>query len=541
MAKTFIFGHKSPDTDSVCASISLSYLKNQLGFDTEPRVLGDLNKETNFVLSYFKFPEPKFLNDVKVQIKNMKYNKKAMINENASIFETYEKINEFDVTGLPLVDNKNKLTGYCNVKEIAKYLIDGDITQLDTSYENILKTLNGKSILKFNDEIRGHVLAATFRSVTFIDRVDLNNNDILIVGDRYKILEYSVKTPVKLLILINNFTLPDELLEIAKQNKVNVISVPMGSFKCANMVKLCNYIKLININPNPITFDDFDYRDDFIKISTKYGHTNYPIIDKDNKCVGMLKLVDQNTYDKAKVILVDHNQASQSVDGIDEADVLEVIDHHNLGTIGTNTPINFRSMPVGCTCTIIYYLFKESNVEIPRNIAGLMLSAILSDTLLLNSPTTTNDDIRIANELAKIAQVDINQYGTKMFKEGSSVKGMTPTEIIHQDRKSFNYNDANINISQITTLDIDNVINIKEDIIGALNSMCDLGNYKISLLFVTDIINKGSYLFYNDSSKDIVSEAYSINDIRQGVYMDGVVSRKKQMLPNLLEVIERRG
>ena len=541
MAKTFIFGHKSPDTDSVCASISLSYLKNQLGFDTEPRVLGDLNKETNFVLNYFKFPEPKFLNDVKVQIKNMKYNKKAMINENASIYETYEKINEFDVTGLPLVDNKNKLTGYCNVKEIAKYLIDGDITQLDTSYENILKTLNGKSILKFNDEIRGHVLAATFRSVTFIDRVDLNNNDILIVGDRYKILEYSVKTPVKLLILINNFTLPDELLEIAKQNKVNVISVPMGSFKCANMVKLCNYIKLININPNPITFDDFDYRDDFIKISTKYGHTNYPIIDKDNKCVGMLKLVDQNNYDKAKVILVDHNQASQSVDGIDEADILEVIDHHNLGTIGTNTPINFRSMPVGCTCTIIYHLFKESNVEIPRNIAGLMLSAILSDTLLLKSPTTTDVDIRIANELAKIAQVDINQYGTKMFKEGSSVKGMTPTEIIHQDRKSFNYNDANINISQITTLDIDNVINIKEDIIGALNSMCDLGNYKISLLFVTDIINKGSYLFYNDSSKDIVSEAYSIKDISQGVYMDGVVSRKKQMLPNLLEVIERRG
>lgn len=541
MAKTFIFGHKSPDTDSVCASISLSYLKNQLGFDTEPRVLGDLNKETNFVLNYFKFPEPKFLNDVKVQIKNMKYNKKAMINENASIYETYEKINEFDVTGLPLVDNKNKLTGYCNVKEIAKYLIDGDITQLDTSYENILETLNGKSILKFNDEIRGHVLAATFRSVTFIDRVDLNNNDILIVGDRYKILEYSVKTPVKLLILINNFTLPDELLEIAKQNKVNVISVPMGSFKCANMVKLCNYIKLININPNPITFDDFDYRDDFIKISTKYGHTNYPIIDKDNKCVGMLKLVDQNNYDKAKVILVDHNQAGQSVDGIDEADILEVIDHHNLGTIGTNTPINFRSMPVGCTCTIIYHLFKESNVEIPRNIAGLMLSAILSDTLLLKSPTTTDVDIRIANELAKIAQVDINQYGTKMFKEGSSVKGMTPTEIIHQDRKSFNYNDANINISQITTLDIDNVINIKEDIIGALNSMCDLGNYKISLLFVTDIINKGSYLFYNDSSKDIVSEAYSIKDIRQGVYMDGVVSRKKQMLPNLLEVIERRG
>lgn len=541
MAKTFIFGHKSPDTDSVCASISLSYLKNQLGFDTEPRVLGDLNKETNFVLNYFKFPEPKFLNDVKVQIKNMKYNKKAMINENASIYETYEKINEFDVTGLPLVDNKNKLTGYCNVKEIAKYLIDGDITQLDTSYENILKTLNGNAILKFNDEIRGHVLAATFRSVTFIDRVDLNNNDILIVGDRYKILEYSVKTPVKLLILINNFTLPDELLEIAKQNKVNVISVPMGSFKCANMVKLCNYIKLININPNPITFDDFDYRDDFIKISTKYGHTNYPIIDKDNKCVGMLKLVDQNNYDKAKVILVDHNQASQSVDGIDEADILEVIDHHNLGTIGTNTPINFRSMPVGCTCTIIYHLFKESNVEIPRNIAGLMLSAILSDTLLLKSPTTTDVDIRIANELAKIAQVDINQYGTKMFKEGSSVKGMTPTEIIHQDRKSFNYNDANINISQITTLDIDNVINIKEDIIGALNSMCDLGNYKISLLFVTDIINKGSYLFYNDSSKDIVSEAYSIKDISQGVYMDGVVSRKKQMLPNLLEVIERRG
>lgn len=540
MQTTYIFGHKIPDTDSVCASISLSYLKNSLGEKTQPRVLGDLNKETKFVLNYFKVKEPEFLNDVKVQIKNMHYNKNAMIEEHLSIYQAYRLLMDFEVTGFPLVDKNKKLTGYVNVKEISKYLIDGAINYLHASYDNILKTLNAKEILRFDEELEGNVLAAAYKSKTFLERISLDRSDILIVGDRYRIMEYAVNSGIKLLILVNNTMLPDNLVDAARENKVNVVSVPMGTFKCANMIKLCNYVKLINVNYNPITFNVADYRDDFIEISSKLGHTNYPIVDKKNTCLGMMRLVDVNEYQKRPVILVDHNQQSQSVDGIEEADIVEVIDHHNLGTIGTKIPINFRSMPVGSTCTVIYKLFEESNVEIPQDIAGIMLSAILSDTLLFQSPTTTKLDIEIGKKLAEISGVDEEKYGHEMFKAASSVAGMSVEEIISSDIKSFKVGDFNMAIGQVMTMDFEEISKRRDELVDSLNNMCEIGNYKVALLFVTDIIKNGSYLFFNEKSSELLDDAYGLVGIKQGVYLNGMVSRKKQMLPPLLEILERK-
>lgn len=535
MQTTYIFGHKVPDTDSVCASISLSYLKNKMGMKTEPRVLGDLNKETKFVLSYFNIPEPEFLNDVKVQIKNMNYNKEAMVEEHVSIYGTYKLLVKLGVTGLPLVNKQKKLTGYVNVKEISKYLIEGDITYLNTCYNNILETLNATEILRFDEEIEGNILAAAYKSETFINRVKLTNNDIIIVGDRYRIQEYAINSGVKLVILVNDVELGSDLYNLAKENKVNVIKVPLGTFKTANMIKLCNYVKLLNINPNPITFSVSDYRNDFIEVTNKLGHTNYPIVTRKNICLGMMRLVDVNNFERKSVILVDHNQQVQSCDGIDEASILEIIDHHNLGTIGTSRPINFRSMPVGCTCTIIYQLYQESQVEIPKNIAGIMLSAILSDTLLFKSPTVTDMDIQVAHELAKIADLDIEEYGMRMFKAASSVSGMSVAEIIHSDMKYYKNKEFNLAIGQVITLDFEEILERKDEFVKALNDMCNYDNYKISLLFVTDIIKNGSYLFYNDEAKEVIEEAYGLENVVQGVYLDKVVSRKKQMVPPLLE------
>ncbi|MGN1371908.1 MAG: putative manganese-dependent inorganic diphosphatase [Candidatus Coprovivens sp.] len=540
MQTVYIFGHKMPDTDSVCASISLSYLKNKLGMDTEPRVLGTLNKETKFVLDYFNIPEPEFLNDVKVQIKNMNYNTEAMIEEHISIFEAYKSLVQFGVTGFPLVNKNKKLTGYVNVKGISKYLIEGDINYLYTSYDNVLKTLNATEVLRFDDEIEGNILAAAYKSETFINRVKLNSDNIVIVGDRYKIQEYCVDSGVKLMLLVNNVKLSADLLEQARKKKINVVCVPMGTYKTSNMIKLCNYVKLININPTPVTFNVYDYRNDFIDVSSKLGHTNYPIVNKKNICLGMMRLVDANDFERKQVILVDHNQQSQSVDGIEEANILEVIDHHNLGTIGTSMPINFRCMPVGCTCTIIYKLYQEASIKIPKDIAGIMLSAILSDTLLFKSPTTTSLDKEVGEELAKIAGVDILEYGTKMFKAASSVAGLSVDEIIHNDMKTFKYGDSNMAIGQVVTMDFDELLKRKDEIVSELNNMTQFGNFSVSLLFVTDIIKNGSYLFFNDSSENILEEAYGISHAIQGVYLDGVVSRKKQMLPPLLELEERR-
>lgn len=541
MQTTYIFGHKKPDTDTVIASIALSYLKNKLGENTEPRLLGNINKETAFVLNYFNVEEPRFLNDVKVQMRNMNFNKEAMIHENISIDDAFKKMNELNVTGLPLVNENNILTGYVNLKEIARYLIEGNVGDLYTSYDNIVKTLDGKEVLKFTEEIQGSILAASYRSVTFMERVKLSKKQILIVGDREPIQEYAIESNVRLIIIVGGNSLNERLYNMAKERCINVIETGYTTYKTANILKISNYIKMVTINKDPIKFYLHDYRDDFIDIANKYGHTNYPIVNKKNECLGMIRLLDANNYEKKDVILVDHNQLDQTVDGIEEANILEIIDHHNLGNIATTSPINFRIVPVGCTSTILYEMFIENNVEIPKNIAGLMASAIISDTLLFKSPTTTDKDQEACLNLCKIANIEAMKYGLEMFKAGSSIKGMSVEEIFNQDFKTYKAIDnSSLGISQVFTMDFENIEKDKNRYIELLNNMHDIYNYKVALLSITDIINNGSYLFYNEEASELLMESYNIKEIYQGIFISNLVSRKKQMLPPILESIARK-
>ena len=539
MQTTYIFGHKIPDTDSVCAAIALSYLKNKLGEKTEPRVLGNLNKETKYVLDRFNIEEPKFLNDVKLRIRNMNYVKKAFVEEHTSISETYNKMEELGVTGLPLTDSKGILTGYVNVNEISKYLINDDSTCLETTYNNLLIDLKAKEVLKFDEEITGNVTIATYQSKSIIETTKLSSKDILVVGDRYKVLEYAINSKVKLLIIVNGKTLPNDLLNIAKKNKVNVLSAPFDTFKTSNILRLSNYVKRININEKPISIRISDYKKDFIDMTNQYGHTNYPVVDKKNNCLGMARLVDINTFQKQKVILVDHNNPSQSVDGLDEAEIIEIVDHHNISTLMTSYPITFRVSPLGCTCTLLYKLYKENNIEITKDIAGIMLSSIISDTLLFKSPTTTKEDIEVAKKLASIAKLDVYKYGREMFEASTSLEGMSVEEIIHSDMKTFKFNKTNMVIGQTITMDFDTISKKESEFISSLNFICNIGNADVALLFVTDVIKNGSYIYYNTDSKKLISDAYGIDDLKEGHYLEGVVSRKKQMLPPLIEIIER--
>ncbi len=539
MQTTYIFGHKIPDTDSVCAAIALSYLKNKLGEKTEPRVLGNLNKETKYVLGRFNIEEPKFLNDVKLRIRNMNYIKKAFVEEHTSIGQTYNKMEELGVTGLPLTDTNGVLTGYVNVNEISKYLINDDSTYLETTYDNLLTDLKAKEILKFNEEITGNVTIATYQSKSIIETTKLSSNDILVVGDRYKVLEYAINSKIKLLIIVNGKTLPTDLLKTAKNNKINVISVPFDTFKTSNVLRLSNYVKRININEKPISIRISDYKQDFIDMTNQYGHTNYPVVDKKNNCLGMARLVDINTFQKQKVILVDHNNPSQSVDGLDEAEIIEIVDHHNISTLMTSYPITFRVSPLGCTCTLLYKLYKENNIEITKDIAGIMLSSIISDTLLFKSPTTTKEDIEVTKKLASIAKLDVYKYGREMFEASTTLEGMSVEEIIHSDMKTFKFNKTNMVIGQTITMDFDTISKKENEFISSLNSICNIGNADVALLFVTDVIKNGSYIYYNTGSKKLISDAYGIDDLKEGHYLEGVVSRKKQMLPPLIEIIER--
>ena len=539
MNTIYIFGHKQPDTDSICASISLSYLKNKLGFKTEPKTLGSINKETRFVLDHFNLKEPKYLNDVKLQIKDVDYIKHCYVNEKTSINNSYIYMKENGLTGLPIVDDTKKLKGLVTLKELAKELIQGEFNSLNTSYDNILTTLNGKEVLRFDEEIKGNILAAAFRSATFMENIKLTNNDILIVGDRPSILEYAINSKVKLIIIVGDLELNSEHLELAKQNKVNIIKTQYDTFKTTKLINLSNYISTVIHCSNPLCIDQNDYYTTFEQIAIKTKHTNYPIVNKKGECLGLLPLSLAISKQPKKVILVDHNEKDQSAEGLEEASIVEVVDHHKLGTLATTLPINFRNMAVGSSNTIIYNIFKENDVEVPQEIAGAMLSGILSDTLILKSPTTTLLDKIAVFELENIAKVNYQEYGMEMFKAGSSLDGMTKEEILYQDFKKFNYNEHNVGVGQVFTTDIDFVLNNKDEYIQMLDDASVNDDYKIICLFITDIINNGSYMLYNTKAEDILKESYELDEIYEGCYIENIVSRKKQIIPPILENLEK--
>ncbi|MBQ3021455.1 MAG: putative manganese-dependent inorganic diphosphatase [Bacilli bacterium] len=537
--KTFVFGHRNPDTDSVCGAISLSYLKNKLGFNTEARILSDINKETKFALEYFNFSIPKYLNDVKVKIKDITYHKDYMINEDASIYKTYHFMNLNNITGIPLIDNNKKFVGYVSLKEIAHSMINDSTSFLDTNFDNIKDTLKSEIYYKASDEIKGNIIFASFEDNTFINKVTLNSDSILIVGDRQNIIEYAIEKKVKLIILIGNFSLDDSTYLNAKNNGVNIICTPYRSFETCKLLGLSNRINTIKRAENCICLDINDYMSDFIDISNKTKHTNYPIVSKNGVCHGMLRLIDINDYIKTRVILVDHNDKSQSVVGLDEAEIVEVVDHHNISDIITSMPINFRNMAVGSVNTIIYFLFNENNVSIPNDIAGLMISGILSDTMVLNSPTTTYMDRFVVMDLAKQIGMDYKDYGMKLLKSGMSLEGETIESIIYRDYKAYTVLDKKFAIGQVLSLDFKEFeLNI-DDYVKALDKISENNNYIMTSLFVTDILNNNSYIIYSTKSENLIKDAFNLDSIYQGIKINGILSRKQQILPNIIRAIDK--
>lgn len=539
--KVYIFGHRKPDTDSVCAAIALSYLKRQLGVNATPRILSSVNNETKFVLDYFKVKTPKYLNDVRLQISDVNFMKDFYINQDKSIGFCYRVMEQNNVSGIPVVDDKNKLKGLVTLKDIARDMLKGNYPKLNTSYDNILETLEAEELLRFDDEIVGNILLASYRSTTFIENVTLDRDTVLIVGDRHSILEYAVNSKVKLIIIVGNGNIKKEHLDIAKKNKVNIIRTKFDSFTTSKLINFSNYIKNIVSATKPTSFDLFSYLSDFIETNNKLKHTNYPIIDKNKNCLGMIRMVDINEKRRKQVILVDHNQKAQSVVGLDEAEIIEVIDHHNLGgDLSTSAPISFRNMAVGSTCTILYKMFLENNIQIPNDIAGLLLSAILSDTLILRSPTTTSYDKEAVYALSNIVNIDYEKYGLEMFKAGSTLKGRSIEDIIFEDFKSYSINDCTISIGQVFTTNFDEISSSIGNYVEVIDKVSLNNNYLITAIFVTDIIKNGSYIIFNSDAKGYISDAFDIDNIEQGHYFEGFVSRKKQMLPPILEVLDKK-
>ena len=539
MSKIYIFGHKKPDTDSVTSAISLAYLKKFQGFDAEAKVLGRLNNETKFALNYFNVKYPEYLNDVKSQIKDINYNK-TVINKNCSVKNCYKTLQKEQISGCPVVDDNNKLEGIITLKDISKYCIEGDFTKLKTSYDNIINAIDGDEILKFDDEIVGNIIVASYRSTTFLNNIELDNNTVLIVGDRHSILEYAVNSRVKMIIIVGSGEIKEEHLKIAKSNHVNIIKTKLDTFHTSKVISLSNYVDDIILTKDPIKFDENDYVSNFIEISNQTKHTNYPIVDKKNNCLGFIRLVDASSKNKKQVILVDHNELEQSVDGLEEASIMEVIDHHKLGPFKTNSPINFRNMAVGSTNTIIHKIYEENNISIPRSIAGIMLSGIISDTLLLKSPTTTQLDKQAVARLSKIANINYEEYGIEMFKAGSSIKGKTLEEVLFSDFKVFKFGNIDSGIGQIMTTDYTGLKLDIDKMRDLLNQVSKNNEYMVVALFITDVMKNGSYIIYNDKASEILKDSFNLDQIYQGLYLNNVVSRKKQIIPAIMDVLERK-
>ncbi len=535
---TYIFGHKKPDTDSVMSAIALSYLKNALGDKTEPRVLGTINKESLFALDYFNIKHPLYLNDVKLQVRDINYHKNLFLKETAPIYDGYNYMVNKNITGIPIVKENNIFSGLITIKDTSRNILRGDMDELYTSYDNILKVIKGKEVLRFNDELIGKIIVASYKSTTILNDVKMYKDTILIVGDRHSVIEYAVNSGVELIILTGNSEIKDKHLEIAKKNKVNIIRSGMDTYHISRQITLANYIKTIFSNITPIKFYDTDFVDDVLDINEKVRHTNYPVINKEGKCLGLLRINDLSDKRPKKVILVDHNEPLQSADGIEQANILEIIDHHNLSALTTPFPINYRNMAVGSTSTIIYTLFKEKDIEIPKEIAGAMLSGILSDTLILKSPTVTEKDREAVHELSLISEVNYQDYGLELMKAGTSLEGMSPEDVLYNDYKLYTVNDNKFAVGQFFTMNFDE---IKKDIIkyvDTLDKIAEANGFKLVCLYVTDILKNGSYVLFNKKGVNYISLMYDKDNVEEGIFIEGCVSRKKHVIPLIMNIFD---
>ncbi len=538
MKQVYVFGHKNPDTDSVCSAIALAYLKSALGLDAVAKVIGPINRGTKFVLDYFHVNAPSYLNDVKIQIKDLKYLKKGYINKQSSIYDAFLFMKEKNVTALPLVDEYTKLVGYVSLHGLAKYIINNTKMELITNMDHLTKVLNAKVITCFDKEINGFVSSVTFSDDNKEKDFNLNESSIVIVGNRNKIINNAIKNKVKLIILTKGRNLSKKEIEFAKINSVNVIESNYSGYDICNKIILANYVSLMDISDNLISVDINSYYSDFLNLMKRYPYTSYPVVNSDNICLGVINTSMISDYKKKDVILVDHNSYEESIDGLEEANILEIVDHHCLGSIGTSIPISFIARPVGCTATIIYDEFRKEKIDIPKDIAGLLVSAIISDTILFTSPTTTDEDLKAADKLAKIAGINLNKYGKELFKESTSIKDMSIDELIRSDFKSYQINGKTYGIACITTADFSEIKNDIPNYVNKLNEMHETV-YAGVLMFILDIFKEGSYVLYDNNMKDIVSSAFNVDNLVEGYFIKGLISRKKQILPAIIKEIEK--
>lgn len=533
----YITGHRNPDTDSICSAISYSEFKNKVGVNAVPIRLGDVSRETQFALDFFGVKAPKLVETVKTQIADLEIDNVTPICPETSLKTAWSMIRKNNVKTLPVVDDEDRLVGLASQSNITSCYMDiwdtNVIQKSGTKLENILDTLSAKCIYaaENNPKFAGKVVVAAMQPESAGEFID--NGDIVICGNREDAQNVILDCHSSLMIITGNHTVSDEILQRAKEGNCSVIVTPYDTFTAARLITQSVPVNHVMARENLVYFRTDDFIDDVREVMLKTRFRSYPVVNSENKVVGSISRYHLISKDKKKVILIDHNENAQSVHGLEDAEILEIIDHHKIGGVQTGAPIYFRNEPVGCTATIVASIFFENGIRPSKKVAGLLCAAIISDTLLFKSPTATNADKLALNRLASIADIDPEKFAKEMFKAGSSLEGKTPSQILNQDFKPFTMNDIKVGVGQITTMDTEGFEAVRKDVVELMEQTAANEGYGLVLLLVTDILKGGSELIAIGDYKDAVSRAFGVTLDGNSAYAPGVLSRKKQVVPQL--------
>ena len=544
--KVWVVGHKNPDTDSICAAISYAYLKNQLGErEYVPKRAGAISEETRYVLDYFKAEDPELITDVGAQLKDISIRKTTGVSSQISLKKAWETMKKLDVVTLPVTNRLGKLEGIIVTKDIATSYMDvydsHVLSKARTQYKNIAETLDGK-IVSGNEHayfMRGKVVIGASDIEYMVEFVE--SDDLVILGSRKEAQIRALEANASCLIIGCGFDVDEDVIAMARKKDCVVITTAYDSFSIARLINQSMPIKEFMTKNNIVTFDIEDYVDDVKETMSKIRHRDFPILDENGYYIGMVSRRNLMSMQKKQVILVDHNEKSQAVDNIGEAEILEIIDHHRIGSLETISPVYFRNQPLGCSSTIIYQMFGEKGIEIPKQIAGLLLSAILSDTLMFRSPTCTQLDIMAAEALAKIADVEIEKYARDMFRAGSDFKNKTTEEIFYTDFKVFHTEEYDFGVAQISAMGREELDQVGKQLKPFMKEV--LGEKRLDMVYVmlTDILEESSkVIFEGHDAGQILADAFETEEDPDGILLEGIVSRKKQLIPTLMNAMAEK-
>ncbi len=538
----YVIGHRNPDTDSICSAIAYAALKQAEGENAIAARAGQINHETQYALEYFKVEPPKLIVDLYPRVKDIMLECQTVVKETDSLRYLGSVLQQNNLRSVPVTDDDGRMVGIVTVSDLAQRYFEElnmqNLGEASVTLKAIVEIIDGEIVVDsdMNVQVKGKVHIAAGSKTTIKKWVA--QGDVVLVGEgQYASMQECLLHNIACLIVTNSGNIPEIVKQDARRTHAMIIRTSLDTFTAARLIN--QSIPVGHIMQKKLTaFQSHQRLSDIRGTIESSKFRNYPVVDNE-RLVGIVSRDRLMLPDPERVILVDHNERGQAVEGIESAKILEIIDHHRLGGMKTGEPIYIREEPVGCTATIVANMFWHKDIEISSTIAGLLLSAILSDTVLFKSPTCTGYDKMTANRLAELAGVQIEEYGLALLKAGASIGDMKPADIAKNDMKEFQIGDYRILVSQLSVMDRESALQMKAELIESMKEICETEKFDMCLLMITDILEESTELLYTGSPKTLIGQAFMKDASGDSIYLPGVMSRKKQIIPPLTEAVQR--